>query len=150
MNLGELEILKSKPEVYINGRKVGHLSTGTLTSSSLTPGPPALADFKPFSGTFSFSIPVEDDETKKKMEEFVMKCRAEYIRKIDKWIGDCLRTRVVPPIKGEVTPGKIRWRGLELCFGPDDEFLGIIQRRKILYGVDGNTYPRQTKKEEKL
>ena len=146
MNLSDLKLEKSKPEVYINGRKVGHISSDSLTSLSLVDSQPSSAEFKPVSGSLSFSIQIEDNETRKRLEEFARKLLVEHALRA-RWIEDCMRSRVVPPIKGKITVGKIRWRGLELCFGPNDEFLGILQRRKILYGVDGNTYPKQQKKE---
>lgn len=149
MNLGDLILEKSRPEVYINGRKVGHISGDSSTALSLVDGPSSMVDLKPVSGTVSFSMQIEDKETRKRMEEFARKLLVEHACRA-RWIEDCMRSRVVPPIKGKITVGKIRWRGLELCFGPNDEFLGIIQRRKILYGVDGNTYSKWTKKEEKL
>ena len=139
-----LEIVKSRPKVYIDGREVG-----TITSDSLSAEPnPEHVNYEPFSGSFSFSIKSDDNETAEKMKAFVAKCRADYFRSLDKWIGECMRTRVVPPIKGKVTVGKVRWRGLELCFGPDNAFYGILQRRRTLYCIDGNTYTKPTKPNE--
>ena len=47
-----------------------------------------------------------------------------------------MRTVVMPPIKGKVTIGKIRHRGLRMAFGHDSNglvFYGLVQRGKILY-----------------
>lgn len=38
--------------------------------------------------------------------------------KQNQWIEFMLREKVVPPIKGEITKGKIRWRGLALIHYP--------------------------------
>lgn len=44
---------------------------------------------------------------------------------------------VTPPIKGEITRGKVRWRGLKLAYGNDGDrgyaFLGIIQRGWLIF-----------------
>lgn len=137
---------KSKPKVYINGKEVGPI-VGEDISLSLDDYHPIREDYKPVSGSFTFKIK-EDPETMKKMREFIEEMRAEYVRRISEWVEDCLRTRVKPLIKGDITEGKIRWRGLSLAFGPDGEFYGIFQRRKILYSVDGNTYTDTSKKED--
>lgn len=42
-------------------------------------------------------------------------------------IEELCRTRVVPPIKGEITAGKVKWRGLSLAF--------------VSYPVNENKYP---------
>jgi hypothetical protein len=31
------------------------------------------------------------------------------------WLEEICRTKVIPPVKGDITPGKIRWRGLRIC-----------------------------------
>ena len=147
MNLGKLKIEKSKPKVYINGREVGHLPAGYFDSLSSTPVRSSPATFEPATASFTFEMK-EDAEVRKRMEEFLEKNMAEYIKKINEWIEDCLRNRVRPPIKGEITAGKIRWRGLTLVFGQLGEFYGILQRKRVLYSVDGNTYPDQSKKED--
>lgn len=36
----------------------------------------------------------------------------------NKWFEFMLRNKVVPPIKGEITKGKVRWRGLSLVHYP--------------------------------
>lgn len=44
-----------------------------------------------------------------------------------------LRTQVKPPIKGEITKGKIRWRGLSIVrLHPDNLFMGLLQRGKFI------------------
>ncbi len=142
--LSGLSMEKSKPKVYINGKEVGHI-VGEDISLSPDDYRPIREDYKP---AVEIKVEIkEDPETMKKMREFLEKTRAEYVRRINEWIEDCLRTRVKPPIKGDITEGKIRWRGLSLAFGPVGEFYGILQRRKILYSVDGNTYT-DTQKEE--
>lgn len=46
--------------------------------------------------------------------------RANAVKR-DQWIEFMLREKVVPPIKGEITKGKIRWRGLALIYYPLEE-----------------------------
>lgn len=44
-----------------------------------------------------------------------------------------LRHQVEPPIKGEITKGKIRWRGLQVLeHYPDGVFMGLLQRGKLI------------------
>lgn len=38
----------------------------------------------------------------------------ELVKKQEEFLEDVLRNRAVPPIKGEITKGKIRWRGLSI------------------------------------
>ena len=127
---------KGKPEVYIDGHKAIFIEGCDLSVESR----PEHVDMTPVSGNFSFTIRAEDKEAIRRISEFVSKCIEEQVRSINEWIEDCLHTRVVPPIKGEVTIGKIRWRGLAVCYGPNGDFLGILQRKRILYCVDGQTY----------
>jgi len=144
--LSGLSMEKSKPKVYINGKEVGHI-VGEDISLSPDDHHPIREDFKPVSGSFTVEIK-EDPETMKKMRELLEEMMAEYSRRINEWVESCLRTRVKPPIKGDITEGKIRWRGLSLAWGPDGVFYGILQRRKILYSVDGNTYTDTSKEED--
>lgn len=37
-----------------------------------------------------------------------------YYKKVEKEIEHALRNNAVPPVKGEITQGKIKWRGIEL------------------------------------
>jgi hypothetical protein len=129
-------VFKGKPEVYIDGRKLGFIEGADL---SVEPRPEHV-DMTPVSGNFSFAIKAQDEDAIRRISEFVSQCIQEQVRSINEWIEDCLRTRVVPPIKGKVTIGKIRWRGLAVCYGPNGDFLGILQRKRILYCVDGQTY----------
>lgn len=98
-----------------------------------------------------------DPETERKMNELreliykdVEKQIKEFSEKVWAFIEEALRTRVKPPIKGEITPGKIRYRGLKLLYGENAfEFIGIIQRNKTIYCVDGKTYDITKYKYEK-
>lgn len=88
-----------------------------------------------------------DPETQKKIDEFqkilmddLQERIREFNKRVEEFIIDALRTRVKPVIKGEITPGKIRYRRLRLLYGVDYGFIGILQRDRILYSVDGNTY----------
>ena len=85
-----------------------------------------------------------DPETEKKKEELLKLIYKDVEKRIsDKvwaFVEEALRTRVRPPIKGEITSGKIRHRGLRFLYGEDNDFIGIIQRNKTIYCVDGNTY----------
>lgn len=57
--------------------------------------------------------------------------------KIEDDIEFILRNKIDKPVRGEITPGKLRWRGIRnLVYGPNNMFLGIRQRGKVI-GVDG-------------
>lgn len=44
-----------------------------------------------------------------------------------------LRNKIDKPIKGEITIGKLRWRGIKnIAYGENFAFLGIIQRGKLI------------------
>ena len=44
-----------------------------------------------------------------------------------------LRNKIDKPIKGEITMGKLHWRGIkDIAYGENFEFLGIIQRGKLV------------------
>ena len=43
------------------------------------------------------------------------------LRKMNEWVEDILRNYAQPPIKGEITRGKIRWRGIRRCEMPDPQ-----------------------------
>lgn len=123
--------------LFIDGKEIGPI---TGTSAALTPA--AESEWEPRPATLSFTVKgrKETNEALKRLHEEIAKQRAEMIREVNAWVEDCLRTRVTPPIKGEITKGKIRNRGLALFYGPDGEFIGVLQHRQTLYHVDGNTY----------
>lgn len=135
-------INKGKAILYIGGKKLGTI-TGTNEAISMEREP-----LKP--ATFSFEATLGEDARRAfdKLHEEIAKQRARSVQETNAWLEDCLRTRVVPPIKGEITKGKIRNRGLALCFGPEGEFIGVLQHRSTLYHVDGRTYntPTQIKR----
>jgi len=41
-------------------------------------------------------------------------CFSEILKKVHIHFDEILRTEVVPPIKGEITKGKTRWRGIRM------------------------------------
>ncbi len=127
------------PTISINGKEVGRITDGFSVHSK----PVFKVPEKPLE--MNLEIKMTDDA--KEVLETLMKEFNQYqsdMRKaMNAWIDDCVRTRVVPPIKGKITRGKVKWRGLSLCYGQDGSFLGILQRQKTLYSVDGNTYTNQ-------
>ena len=107
-----------------------------------------------------FSAPVRDTITNKpddgfKVElpqeiSFEIENKSTAFNQVQEWIKEMmdnfycevwsvvehiLRNYVDPPIKGEITAGKIRWRGLALVFADTENgqvFLGVAQRDKII------------------
>ena len=129
--------------LFIDGKEIGHI-TGTADTISVE-AKPEWEPIKPVTFSATFKVSKESEEAFKRLHEEIAKRRAEMIREVNAWVEDCLRTRVVPPIKGEITKGKIRYRGLAFCFGPEGEFIGVLQHGQTLYHVDGNTYNRPTR-----
>ena len=43
------------------------------------------------------------------------------MQKMNEWAEDILRNYAQPPIKGEITKGKIRWRGIRKCEMPNPQ-----------------------------
>ena len=57
----------------------------------------------------------------------------EYRKQIDADIEYILRNKIDKPIKGEITKGKLHWRGIkDIAYGENFEFLGIMQRGKLV------------------
>ena len=42
------------------------------------------------------------------------KAREEVLHIEEKWVKSIIRDKANPPIKGEITPGKLRWRGIKM------------------------------------
>lgn len=81
-----------------------------------------------------------DEIRKLYMDDLSQRIR-EFNKRVEEFVMDALRTRVKPLLKGEITPGKIRYRNIKLLYADGGmTFVGILQRKKILYSVDGNTY----------
>ena len=54
---------------------------------------------------------------------------------IEKNIERVLRNAVIPPIKGKITKGKLKWRGISsILYSVGENYpIGIMQRDKIIY-----------------
>lgn len=53
--------------------------------------------------------------------------------KIETEIEFILRNKINKPIKGKISPGKLRWRAVRnIAYRPNNVFLGIIQRGKLI------------------
>ena len=67
--------------------------------------------------------------------------RREMILKEEEWIRCIIREKATPPIKGEITPGKLRWRGIKLV-KPDFGFcsnkynIELWQRNELLGKIE--------------
>lgn len=40
----------------------------------------------------------------------------------ERWMEDILRNYATPPVKGEITAGKLKWRGIRLCIKTEGLF----------------------------
>ena len=103
----------------------------------------------------SFSISEFGKEHLKNLQSLMAKAvekqAMNFYKLVNAYVEEIVRTRVSPPIKGEITRGKVKWRGLSLAYGTDTDgvstvFYGVIQRG-TLYCVDGKDYPIEQLKE---
>jgi hypothetical protein len=59
-----------------------------------------------------------DDYESLKIQEMETRLVGEMMEGLNKTLETIVREYSVPPIKGEITKGKLRWRGLRLCSSP--------------------------------
>jgi len=128
-------------KVFFNGERYGHIVRNADSFSTSTK---PEWDFTQIPNDLNLEFKMTDEQRAffKKVQDEMFEQLELQNKAIESWVEDCVRTRVVPPIKGKITRGKVKWRGLALCWGPEWEFLGLLQRGKTLYHVDGNTYER--------
>ena len=70
----------------------------------------------------------------------------EFNKKVYEYVEHIVRNYVTPPIKGEITKGKMRWRGLSLAWTTTDNgraFIGVKQRNTLIT-LDGKKYRLNT------
>lgn len=108
---------------------------------------PKKIDWKKFD---DFKFEFEMKQSKEEMEniqEFLIneteRLLSEFYAKVNEAFEKIVRNYVTPPIKGEITKGKVRWRGLQMVWqrtGGFDAFVGIRQR-DVLILPDGKKIP---------
>lgn len=78
------------------------------------------------------------EQLAKEMECMAAEYMGDYVKRVNDFIDETLRNKANPPIKGDLTPGKIRWRGIKLKF-KNNEFgrYILITQRGIPIGVFG-------------
>ena len=55
------------------------------------------------------------------MQDTIYRITEEMCKSEEEWLEEIYRTKVIPPIKGKITLGKIRWRGLVICSQQDQD-----------------------------
>lgn len=97
-----------------------------------------------------FAMSKENDEALRKLREDLEKIQwaamDTFSKKVDTAIEYILRNHVTPPIKGEITKGKVRWRGLQAVWHNTENgqaFIGIRQRDTLIT-LDGKKIPFPT------
>jgi hypothetical protein len=93
-------------------------------------------------GTLKFSFKCDGAaEAIKQLAEMAMEA---FYASVELSVNKIVRNYVEPPVRGEITRGKLRWRGLALIFAKDDHgndvFLGVYQRGNIIR-EDGSRVP---------
>lgn len=93
-----------------------------------------------FSCEFEIKLPENNKEEIKTIQELLSKDverqLSEFYAKVEKIVENIMRNYVTPPIKGEITKGKIRWRGLQMVWQKTDTydaFVGIRQRDWLIF-----------------
>lgn len=70
--------------------------------------------------------------TRTAIEEYSKRWRQERMHE-EEVVRYMLRHQVKPVIRGEITKGKIKWRGLSIVrYGEDNIFLGLMQRGEFI------------------
>lgn len=105
---------------------------------------------KPISFECKFAMSKENEEALRKLREDVEKVQRAametFCKKVDAAVEYILRNHVTPPIKGEITKGKVRWRGLQMVWRNTENgqaFIGIRQRDTLIT-LDGKKIPFPT------
>lgn len=104
-----------------------------------------------FSGELSCSFDLElTDEDRawmKQIEDLLLEDTEnqlkEFYEEVGKKVEHILRNYVIPPIKGEITKGKVRYRGLQVVWQETetyDAFVGVRQRDVLIF-PDGKKIP---------
>lgn len=100
-------------------------------------------------GDISFDIKLSEKnlEEMKAIRELlykdVEKQLSEFYAKVEKMAEHIMRNYVTPPIKGKITKGKVKWRGLQMVWQETDTydaFVGIRQRDWLIF-PDGKKIP---------
>lgn len=75
-----------------------------------------------------FAIAEYDEVTSFDMQKHINNFLESVAKQKERMIKDCLTTNAVPPIKGEITAGKVKWRGIK--FYEQGNYMWIAQRGK--------------------
>ena len=92
-----------------------------------------------FSCEFEIKLTEQNKEQMKVLTDMILddniKRLQEFYDKVEKLVEHILRNYVTPPIKGEITRGKVRWRGLQIVwqeYGMEKAFVGVRQRDVLI------------------
>lgn len=93
-------------------------------------------------GTLKFSFKCEG--AKEVLEHLAEMAMEAFYASVELSVNKIVRNYVDPPVRGDITKGKLRWRGLALIFAKDDNgndvFVGVYQRGYIIR-EDGSRVP---------
>lgn len=86
--------------------------------------------------------------SRRKFDEIIRGAYAEIENAKSKWREEILRVLVTPPIKGEITKGKLRYRGISFAEDTTNLFKGvrkcyILQRGKKIGSAFCIKYPNE-------
>ena len=93
-----------------------------------------------FRAEFEIKLTDEDRERMKAITDMIyedtQRRLPEFYEEVNKKFEYILRNYVTPPIKGEITKGKVRWRGLQVVWQKTDTlnaFVGVRQRDWLIF-----------------
>lgn len=142
----------NKPSLSIftqDGKKLGD-SVTTINCLKPNGDLPKKTEWKyngELKATFDIKLTEEDRKQMKLIENLLFEETSRqlenFYKKVDKMVEIMLRNYVTPPIKGEITKGKVRWRGLRIVWQKTntyDAFVGIRQR-DVLILPNGDKIP---------
>lgn len=86
---------------------------------------------------YVFDVKVEGSATGdifKTLSDKIHEEMAEYYKELDLRIEYALRNKIDKPIKGEITKGKLKWRGISLGVFRGDGYVGyaLLQRGNVI------------------
>lgn len=100
-----------------------------------------------FSCDFEIKLTEKNKEEMKAIQELLSnemeRQLSEFYDKVWKIAENIMRNYVTPPIKGEITKGKVKWRGLQLVWQKTDTYDAFVEirQRDVLILPDGKKIP---------
>lgn len=91
-----------------------------------------------------YKLEYEKEVSTAYVSETIKRLQEQHYKDFDEFLESVVRTKAVPPIKGDLTKGKIKWRGIKLCQRDMGAgyFVWLEQRGKQIGGSYWTHYPK--------